>query len=379
MGITNINPLLQKHAPNAFFSTALSHFSGKRIAIDASNYIYKPISNARKEYITKMADPLEPINASAVRDLAMSTVSYILTQLATYKITPVFVWDGKSSYAKDKCKAERVAAKDKIKNDIETLKAQLLASHALFRDARLIKEYKQKLCQLNTVSREDLTFFKSIIKNLGFPSIEAPSEAEKACAELTMRGICVAVWSTDTDNYALGTPIMITGFGGVNEVGIPLVNVVDVRVIMKSISCSFAWLQDLCIMAGCDFNDNMKGVGPVTAFKLMKKYGSIEELQRNEPHHPFEILNHIQCRELFSREELPELGELNFCIDAYSSNFTSLMDEYPILITYYSQFSFIASSLMYIVPKNHSIELPINIQEQVPEIKTPKRPIVIEE
>lgn len=33
---------------------------------------------------------------------------------------------------------------------------------------------------------------------------------------------------------------------------------------------------DLCILCGCDYTHTIGGMGPVTAYKLMKEHGNIE-------------------------------------------------------------------------------------------------------
>lgn len=33
---------------------------------------------------------------------------------------------------------------------------------------------------------------------------------------------------------------------------------------------------DLCIMCGCDYVNNIRGIGPVRAVQLIQKHGSIE-------------------------------------------------------------------------------------------------------
>ena len=35
---------------------------------------------------------------------------------------------------------------------------------------------------------------------------------------------------------------------------------------------------DLCILCGCDYCDSIDGIGPVTAFKLMKTHGTLEKV-----------------------------------------------------------------------------------------------------
>jgi flap endonuclease-1 len=35
---------------------------------------------------------------------------------------------------------------------------------------------------------------------------------------------------------------------------------------------------DLCILCGCDYAESIDGVGPVTAFKLMKTHGNLDKV-----------------------------------------------------------------------------------------------------
>jgi flap endonuclease-1 len=35
---------------------------------------------------------------------------------------------------------------------------------------------------------------------------------------------------------------------------------------------------DFCILCGCDYTGTIRGVGPMSAFKLLKQHGSIEAL-----------------------------------------------------------------------------------------------------
>ena len=36
--------------------------------------------------------------------------------------------------------------------------------------------------------------------------------------------------------------------------------------------------MDLCILCGCDYAESIDGVGPVTAFKLMKTHGNLDKV-----------------------------------------------------------------------------------------------------
>lgn len=39
---------------------------------------------------------------------------------------------------------------------------------------------------------------------------------------------------------------------------------------------------DFCILSGCDYTGTLKGVGPITALKLIKKYKNIENILEND-------------------------------------------------------------------------------------------------
>jgi flap endonuclease-1 len=50
---------------------------------------------------------------------------------------------------------------------------------------------------------------------------------------------------------------------------------------LEGLGLDHAGFVDLCILLGCDYCDSVKGVGPKTALKLMKQYGSIEEILKH--------------------------------------------------------------------------------------------------
>lgn len=41
---------------------------------------------------------------------------------------------------------------------------------------------------------------------------------------------------------------------------------------------------DLCILLGCDYCGNIRGIGPKKSVELIKQYGSIEEILKNIDH-----------------------------------------------------------------------------------------------
>jgi flap endonuclease-1 len=46
--------------------------------------------------------------------------------------------------------------------------------------------------------------------------------------------------------------------------------------VLKELELEFDTFLDMCIMCGCDYTSKIGGIGPMHAYKLMKKYNTIE-------------------------------------------------------------------------------------------------------
>ena len=87
MGIKGLTQLLKKLAPDSYQHCKLYKLSGKKVAIDASLFIYQSLIVYRKnnDYIRNNKDE----NISHIIGILNKTVTYL-----SYNITPVYVFDG---------------------------------------------------------------------------------------------------------------------------------------------------------------------------------------------------------------------------------------------------------------------------------------------
>ena len=72
---------------------------------------------------------------------------------------------------------------------------------------------------------------------------------------------------------------------------------------MKCLELSYFEFLDLCILSGCDYCKNIKGVGPHKALHNIKKYKNIESIVENMKNVNIEddyIKKVIQSRKLFA-------------------------------------------------------------------------------
>jgi 5'-3' exonuclease len=51
---------------------------------------------------------------------------------------------------------------------------------------------------------------------------------------------------------------------------------IDLEVLLAELELTMDQFIDLCIMCGCDYANNIRGIGAVRALSLMKQHGSIE-------------------------------------------------------------------------------------------------------
>ena len=76
------------------------------------------------------------------------------------------------------------------------------------------------------------------------------------------------------DALTFATKILLRGVNNKKE-PIYEINYDDM---LKELEMTYDEFVDLCILCGCDYTDSIQGVGPITAFKLIKEHGTIEKV-----------------------------------------------------------------------------------------------------
>ena len=101
---------------------------------------------------------------------------------------------------------------------------------------------------------------------MGLTVIQAPCEAEAECANLNRHNKVYASVSDDMDTLTLRAPILLRGFHNKKD----LITHIDYDEILKGFEMNYDEFVDLCILCGCDYTPTIDGIGPITAFKLIK-------------------------------------------------------------------------------------------------------------
>lgn len=327
MGIHNLNAFLKAKAPKAFRKLNTDLFRGTRIAIDTPLWGFASFSAAYSGYIVRNLPNEKMLQKnpfdSEVRDKVCGDVferaRLFVNDLVSRGITPVFVFDGtavpeKTSGARQRRKERRDSLHDKI----EKLRLQILDTDPIFRrdeDFTALRNLHKQIPPVNPF--EDFRRLKEYLSSyLGVPVVVAPDEAEKFCSFLASKGFVSGVWTTDTDSYLFGAPIVITGFRELKPEEKQLLGrgtpthfqVVCVPLLFETLKLSKEQFIDLCIVFGCDFNTRIPKVGPAKAFSLIQEAKQKEPTAKRlieiagslHPELPWENLNSERCREIFT-------------------------------------------------------------------------------
>lgn len=296
MGIQDINQLLKDS--NYKDTAGLDLLENRRIAIDAFNWIYTFMSSAFKSVVYKKDFDFEnDVDQQEVFRVIVRDILTFIQNLMDIHITPVLVWDGVHPVFKTEAKNKRRLERAKRIAECDKLLEELRSKKTISRNSPDVKVWKDKFCQNSRLDGPILSSLKDIVESLGVPSIQADADAERLCAELNRRGLVAAVWSRDTDLYALGCPCMIVQI----DFGSSSFDYIDGSKILTHLDLEPEELLDLCIMCGCDYNNRIKGLGPKKSFKLIKEHKSCDRI----PNVDISCLNLHECRKLLSVPESP--------------------------------------------------------------------------
>jgi hypothetical protein len=292
---------------------------GAKIAVDGPIFMYAELEKSCKEVIGSMKSPLDDeVDYEAIFDIIKGRLFKFLEDFGRYGIELIFTWDGASFPEKALVKKSRAEDRKKVSDRMLELKNELLSCHILARDKSKLEEYTKLLsrsCGFPPRIQERLHEFILSLSHsgqgFGAKSYFSADEAEKLCSSLVIEGKVWGVWSTDSDVHTFGGRVQIRKRGMWIE-GEQCLEVLVTDDILEFLSMkSFSQFVDLCIMLGCDFNENVPGYSAAKCPNLIRKYNSLEGLREGTTL-DLDCLNYERCREIFRTVEtgvdLPQVG-----------------------------------------------------------------------
>ncbi|KAF3616275.1 Flap endonuclease 1 [Capsicum annuum] len=243
MGIKGLMKLLADNAPSGMKEQKFESYFGRKIAIDASMSIYQfliVVGRSGTEMLTNEAG---------------ETTSY--------------VFDGKPPDLKKQELAKRYSRREDATDD--------LAKATETGNKEDIEKFSKRTVKVTPQHNEDC---KKLLRLMGVPAVEAPSEAEAQCAVLCKAEKVYAVASEDMDSLTFGAPKFLRHLMDPSSKKIPVMEF-DISKVLEELELSMDQFIDLCILCGCDYCDSIRGIGPQTALKLVRQHGSMESILEN--------------------------------------------------------------------------------------------------
>jgi flap endonuclease-1 len=246
----------------------LEDLGGKIIAIDAYNAIYQFLSIIRQPDGTPLKDSTGKITSH------LSGLFYRTSNLVEMGIKPIYVFDG----IPPALKSAEIERRKQVKVEAVASYAKAAASG----DTAKMRTFASRATSMKDYMRDDS---KKLLDLMGVPWVQAPSEGEAQAAYMTKKGDADYCASQDYDSLLFGAPKLlrnVTISGTRKRAGTKtrvevVPEVIELSKTLGQCKLTREQLIDVGILIGTDFNpDGIKGLGPKTALKLIKQYGTIE-------------------------------------------------------------------------------------------------------
>lgn len=275
MGIKHLNRYLtHRCSVNAISKRALGDFRNKVLAVDASIYLYR----------------------FAESNMLIEGFYNMISIFKKYRITLVFVFDGKPPIEKkdllDKRKYEKDHA-EKMYNELKTQLNSLSANpDSETMDNADMQEKKQELInEMDTLKKRfvrikphDIQVVKNLMTAYGALFIESFGEADQLCAYLVKQNLAWASVSDDMDMFLYGCPRVLRHISLVNHTAI----LYDTQCILDELNLTYESFRDITILTGTDYNIHQK----IHFFEIMKWHNVfLQETGTQDEIHFYDWLN----------------------------------------------------------------------------------------
>ena len=251
----------------------LKDLSNKVITIDGYNMLYQFLSSIR----TKDGTPLKDSNGNITAHL--TGILYRLTKLLELGIKPIFIFDGKPPNLKIDTIIKRNEVREnatvKWKKTLHKMQSKDLSEEE---KQNLLKEAQKNARATSRLTPEMVKESKQLLKLLGIPIVQAPSEGEAQAAYMVKKGVVDYAGSQDYDLLVFGATNIVRNLTVTGKRKLPGKNtfvsvkpeLIDLKKNLKLLEIDQSKLIDMAIFIGTDYHPGIYKIGPKKALKLVK-------------------------------------------------------------------------------------------------------------
>ena len=213
---------------DAIKKTHLSDFSGRKIAIDASIYLYRFMGEEK----------------------LIEHFYLLITLFRHYQIIPLFVFDGVAPREKQNLIKERRENKCRAEEKYRNIEKQLEKTEDRDEKHDLETEMIKLKKEFVRVKDRDIIKVKALLTNSGISFIDAHGEADVLCAQLIHTNLVYACLSEDMDMFAYGCSRILRHISLIKHT----VLLYDLRTILHQLRMTIDEFRQVVVLSGTDYN-----------------------------------------------------------------------------------------------------------------------------
>jgi len=242
----------------------LDFLQNKVLIVDAPMWLYQFLSSIRQRDGTLLMDSRGQVTSHLMG--LMTRISNLTHQ----NIKLAFVFDGEPPKLKHLTLEKRKELKIEAEKKFEKAKEKA--------DEELMKKYAARTSRLTD---EMIKEAKNLVGAFGLPVIEAPSEAEAQASLIVKNGDAFAIATNDADALLFEATRIARNVNmagkkkRANKLSFEIINpdLIELEANLKHLGINQEQLIVLAMLIGTDYNiGGIKGIGPKSALKLVKKY-----------------------------------------------------------------------------------------------------------
>ena len=246
MGIKYLNRVLRSRCSEAIKQIPLWNLKNKKIAIDTSIYLYR----------------------FKGEDALIENFYLMVSLFRHYKITPLFVFDGKPPQEKYDEIKHRSQLKYEAENRYNIMGQRLDKTDSEFERQELINKMQDEKKQFIRITQEDIENVQRLLDAYGIIHITANGEADELCYKLTKKKMVYGCLSEDMDMFVYGCERVYRYLSLLNNTLVEY----DLRKILNILGVTQIEFREICVLAGTDYNEGCDNIyKSLTMFKKYKK------------------------------------------------------------------------------------------------------------
>ncbi len=249
---------------------SIDSLKGRRLAVDAYNNLYQYLTTIRARDGAVFTDSHGNVTSHLIG------LFHRATQLMMKDLKLAFVFDGKPPLLKKKTAELRAEIKKgAMEKFVEAEKVG---------DVAQMKKFASRTAVLNKEMIEDA---QKLIRALGLPIIQAPSEGEAQAAFMTSAGDAYAVVSQDFDSLLFGCSRVVRNLSVEGKRKMPWKlqyeivppEIIVLSEVLEKLGIDPSQLVAMALLIGTDYNPKgIPGIGPAKALKLVKNERDMDKL-----------------------------------------------------------------------------------------------------